>query len=436
MSKPPIGYALSVMNSLSTSSWIDKLGLRDTLEKATYRSTKTGFQVLGAASRQFNAIKKSVKPERLSSSKPSNDLFDLSLTDEQRMMQETVSRFANDVLRPNAAESDQNGYASNAIFAQAQELGLNFFAVPEALGGAGTTHATVTNMIIAEEMAKGDMGLAYAMLASTSVANMITRWGTGKQQQQYLPAFMSDNPVRAAIAVNEATPLFNPTELKTQAKSLGSEYVLKGTKTCVPLIDSAELFLVAAESEYSGIQFFIVESSTLGVSIEKSPAMGLKAANMGTLILNNVKVPKNAMLGNGNLDYSEVLNLAALGWCAMACGTAQAVLDYTITYCNEREAFSEPISHRQSVAFMIANISIELESMRLMTQRAAALAEQGKPFCREAYLARILCGEKSMEIGTNGVQLLGGHGFTKEHPVERWYRDLRAISIMEGGLHL
>jgi len=110
------------------------------------------------------------------------------------------------------------------------------------------------------------------------------------------------------------------------------------------------------------------------------------------------------------------------------------VLDYVIPYCNDRKAFGEPISNRQAVAFMVADIAVELDGMRLLTWRAASRAEQGLPFAREAFLARVLCAEKGMQIGTNGVQLLGGHGFTKEHPVERWYRDLRAISLMEGGV--
>jgi alkylation response protein AidB-like acyl-CoA dehydrogenase len=130
------------------------------------------------------------------------------------------------------------------------------------------------------------------------------------------------------------------------------------------------------------------------------------------------------------------VDLSRIALCALSVGAAQAVLDYTIQYCNDRQAFGEPISHRQAVAFMIANLGIELESMRLLTLRAASRAEQGLPFHREAYLARVICMEKGMEIGTNGVQLLGGHGFIKEHPVERWYRDLMTVSVMEGGLLL
>ncbi|MFP5382964.1 MAG: acyl-CoA dehydrogenase family protein, partial [Gammaproteobacteria bacterium] len=141
-------------------------------------------------------------------------------------------------------------------------------------------------------------------------------------------------------------------------------------------------------------------------------------------------------LGTDDFDYRAFLDYGTLGWCALATGTAQAALDYLVPYVNDRVAFGEPISHRQSVAFMVANIGIELESMRLLTWRAASRAEQGLDFHREAALARVLCAERGMEIGTNGVQLLGGHGFTKEHPAERWYRDLRAVGIQYNGLHL
>jgi alkylation response protein AidB-like acyl-CoA dehydrogenase len=126
------------------------------------------------------------------------------------------------------------------------------------------------------------------------------------------------------------------------------------------------------------------------------------------------------------------VRLSRLAWCALAVGTAQAVLDYVTPYVKEREAFGEPIAHRQSVAFMVANIAIELQAMRLLTYKAASRAAAGKDFSREVALARKACADKGMQIGLDGVQLLGGHGFVKEHPVERWYRDLRAISIMEG----
>jgi alkylation response protein AidB-like acyl-CoA dehydrogenase len=148
-----------------------------------------------------------------------------------------------------------------------------------------------------------------------------------------------------------------------------------------------------------------------------------------------VKLPKAALLSGGDpRAYEECVQLARLGWCALAVGTGQAVLDYVIPYVNERRAFGEPIANRQGVAFTVANIAIELDGMRLATYRAASRVDQGKSFAREVAIARRLCSERGMAIGSDGVQLLGGHGYVKEHPVERWYRDLRAAGVMEGGL--
>ncbi|MFI2708170.1 acyl-CoA dehydrogenase family protein, partial [Nocardioides sp. CER28] len=132
--------------------------------------------------------------------------------------------------------------------------------------------------------------------------------------------------------------------------------------------------------------------------------------------------------------YAECVRFSRLAWCALALGTAQAVLDYVTPYVKERQAFGEPIAHRQAVAFMVADIAIELQAMRLVTYKAASLVARGKDATREIALARKLCADKGMKIGLDGVQLLGGHGFVKEHPVERWYRDLRAIGIMEGAV--
>ena len=163
--------------------------------------------------------------------------------------------------------------------------------------------------------------------------------------------------------------------------------------------------------------------------------MGIRAAALGRVELDNVSVPLSARLGEDgatDADYSEAIALARLGWAALAVGTSHAVLDHVVPYIKERQAFGEPIAHRQAVAFMTANIAIELDGLRLITWRGASRAEQGLPFAREAALAKRLGTDKGMQIGLDGVQLLGGHGYTKEHPVERWYRDLRAIGVAEG----
>lgn len=163
--------------------------------------------------------------------------------------------------------------------------------------------------------------------------------------------------------------------------------------------------------------------------------MGLRPAATGRLLLEGVHLPSSAILAEGDsAAYDKCVHRARIAWCALAVGTSQAVLDYVIPYVNGRIAFGEPVSNRQAVAFAVADIGIETEGMRLATYRAASRAEQGKDFAREAALARRLCAAKAMRIGSDGVQLLGGHGYVKEHPVERWYRDLRAAGVMEGAL--
>lgn len=435
MSRDPIGFAMATMSRIAGSTLVERMGLRETIERITYQSTKNGFQALGAASRQFKSVTQLLKPARLEAPAQPKLQFDLSLSDEQQMMRDSVRRFAEDVLRPAAAKANDTCAMSHDILTQVTELGLAYYAVPENLGGAGTERSPVTGMLVAEDLAWGDMGLAVAILSSMGVANALTQWGTAAQQSRYLPAFLDENTLQAAIAVNEKRPLFDPLNLQTIALQNGSGYVLQGEKSLVPLAETAELFLVAATLNGKP-RIFIVESGTAGVTVKKENGMGVRAAALGSIHLEQVQLDQNALLGDDDFDYQSFINYARLGWCALAVGTAKAVLEYCINYANERIAFGEPISHRQAVAFMIANIGIELDSMQIMTQRALALAEQGKPFAREAYLARVLCAEKSMEIGTNGVQILGGHGFTKEHPVERWYRDLRAVALMEGGLHL
>ena len=200
--------------------------------------------------------------------------------------------------------------------------------------------------------------------------------------------------------------------------------------TLVILGETADLLIVSAD--FNGQADVFVVQRHDSITVRKSSAMGLKAAETVTLKFDNTPAIR---LGDDDFNYTAFLDLGNLMWCALAVGTCETVKAYCIKYANERTAFGEPISHRQSVAFMIADMAIEIDSMRMLVLNAASLAEAGKPFHREAFLARLLCAEKSMKIGTDGVQLLGGHGFTKEHPVERWYRDLRATAIVQSALH-
>ena len=287
--------------------------------------------------------------------------------------------------------------------------------------------------LVAEALAHGDMGLAVATLAPGAVSTALSLWGSDEQQATYLPAFTGDEVPAAALALTEPRPLFDPLAPRTTAVADGDGYVLDGVKSMVPRGADAELFVVGAELDGEP-RLFLVESDTPGLVVEAEPSMGAaRRLAVAAGARPACAVGDLAPLGSTD-DYLECVRLSRLAWCALSLGTAQAVLDYVIPYVNEREAFGEPISHRQSVAFMVADIGIELNGMRLVTYRAASRAAQGKTFAREVALARRLCAEKGMRIGNDGVQLLGGHGFVKEHPVERWYRDLRAIGLMEGGV--
>ncbi|MBU1801600.1 MAG: acyl-CoA dehydrogenase, partial [Actinobacteria bacterium] len=252
--------------------------------------------------------------------------------------------------------------------------------------------------------------------------------------QTYLPSFTGDDAPAAALALTEPTVLFDVLAPATTAVRSGDGFTLNGVKSLVPRGAEAELFIVGALLD-GAPTLFLVESGAEGLAVEGDPAMGVRAASLTRLSLSDVTVGSDAVLGDdGGTTYRECVRLSRLAWCALAVGTAQAVLDYVTPYVKERQAFGEPIAHRQSVAFMVANIAIELQAMRLVTYKAASRAAAGKDFTREVALARKLCTDKGMQIGLDGVQLLGGHGFVKEHPVERWYRDLRAIGIMEGSV--
>ncbi|MCW2648369.1 MAG: hypothetical protein JWP07_4478 [Pseudonocardiales bacterium] len=427
-----MGAGLAALNKVAGAGFIDRLRLRKPAEKLVYEASRTGFKTLGTANRTFASVAQRGKPERLPNS-GERGLFDLTPTDEQLMIVAATTEFAAEQLRPAAAAADDACAAPDVLLKRSvTELGVTLVGVPESLGGMGSQGSTLTGVLVAEALAHGDMGLAVACLAPAAVTNALVRWGDATQQATYLPPFVGDDVPAAALAVLEPHPLFDPFALRTTARRTAGGYVLDGVKSLVPRADSAELFVVAADLEGSPA-LFLLESGTTGITVAAEPAMGLRAASMARLVLDGVQVPARAILGGGDAaNYADCIRLARLGWSALALGTAKAVLDYVIPYVNGREAFGEPLSHRQAVAFMVANIGIELEGARLVTLRAASRAEQGKSFAREAALSRRLTAEYGMQIGSNGVQLLGGHGYVKEHPVERWYRDLRAIAVMEG----
>ena len=428
-----VDIAIALITPLVGQEFLDKYQLRDPLNRALRYGTKTVFSTAATSSREFKRIQNLRSgPTRLKSS--GKDYFDLTPDDEQKMIVETVDEFAEEVLRPAAHDADEAATYPHELIAKAAELGITAINIPEDFDSIAAHRSSVTNVLVAEALAYGDMGLALPLLAPGGVASALTHWGSADQQATYLPEFAGENVPQACVAIAEPQPLFDPTRLNTTAVRTPSGYRLDGVKSLVPAAADAELFIVGAQLDGKPA-LFIVESSTKGLAVKADPSMGIRAAALGHVELSGVTVPLSARLGEDEAtdeDYSEAVALSRLGWAALTVGTSHAVLDYVVPYVKERQAFGEPIAHRQAVAFMCANIAIELDGLRLITWRGAARAEQGLPFIREAALAKRLGADKGMQIGLDGVQLLGGHGYTKEHPVERWYRDLRAIGVAEG----
>ena len=430
----PQGAALNVLTRIAGSPAVQRLGLDRVLERTVFHGARAGFRAGSVARKRFKPLNALTRPARLPNAGGNAGLFDVTLSDEQAMFKDAIDRLVDEQLTAAAPAADEAMETPAEVLQQVHALGITMMAVPEEAGGAASERSPVTHAVIAEALGRADLGMALAALAPLGVANAITRWGTAQQQATYLPLIAGETFLPAATALTEAGPRFDPFNLACTAAPHRNGYSLDGAKVLVPLAGSAAFFLVAAQVPELGPRLFVVEREAHDLAPQAQPPMGLRAAGPGVLKFANLILPEHAMLGgpDGDYDHAEFLALTRIGMAAAAVGQCQAVLDYVTPYVKDRKAFGEPIAHRQSVAFMVANMAIELQGLRLMTWRAASRAEQGRGFAREAALAAIQAADKGMEIGTNGVQLLGGHGFVKEHPVERWYRNLRGAAVAAG----
>ena len=429
-----MALGLRAIRSLAASDVLDRLGMRERATRALQRASRDGFRAVDTAGRTFATARRLDHPARLERAR--RDLFDLTPTEEQQFLQETLRGFAAERLRPAASAADDACAAPPGLLAEGAELGIGMLSVPEALGGVQTEAATVTGVLAAEALAHGDMGLAVALLAPAGVATALTRWGDAAQQAALLPAFAEDDVPAAAVALLEPQALFDPLAPATVARRVPGGFRLDGVKAMVPRAAAAELLLVGARVEGGAPALFLVApGETAGVEIRPAPALGVRAAATADVRLEDAEVPAARLLAGGDpAAYADVVRRARLAWCALALGTARAVLAHVVPYVNERTAFGEPLSHRQAVAFMVADLATEVEGLRLLILRAAARADAGLPFDRDVALARAHAAAAGRRIGSDGVQLLGGHGYVKEHPVERWYRDLTTAGAMEGAV--
>jgi alkylation response protein AidB-like acyl-CoA dehydrogenase len=412
--------------------------VRARVGRALHRGAAGGFAAQAAMGRTFSRRTGAGAPVRTSPHR-SPGLFDLTPTEDQEMLRAAARELAHEVIRPAGRTADAERQVPASVRAAAAEMGLGLLGVPAELGGVAEEHPAVTTCLVLEELARGDMGIAAALMATGSVATTLARYGTSAQQATFLPHLVPtdghlDATAVAALALHEPQPLADPLRPRTVAVRDGDRLVLTGTKALVPLAASAELLVVGAEVD-GHPRLVLVPAGTPGVHIEDDPAMGLRAAATGRVVLTRVEVPSDHLLGSA-ADHRDAVRRARLAWAACAVGTSQAVLDQVIPYTKERTAFGAPIAHRQGVAFTIADIAIALDGMRLTVWRAAARLDTGHDEEAAATIAhaRHLAATHGAWIGSNAVQLLGGHGFVKEWDNERWFRDLRGAGLVEGAL--
>jgi alkylation response protein AidB-like acyl-CoA dehydrogenase len=360
-------------------------------------------------------------------------VISFKLEEEQEIAREALRDFAGEVMRPAARECDEASAIPEDLLAQTWELGLVSTQIPAAYGGAGEARSPITNAIVLEELAWGDASLALAAVAPAGFAYAIADQGTEEQKQKYLPLFCGDSYCAASLAVNESTAIFDPLVPRTVAEPKGDGFVLSGSKSFVPMGDCAGHFLVVARND-GGLDAFIVNRDAEGVSVsEKELNLGLKALPTATLGLERVEVSTADRLGGkAGCDVQRLLDNARTALAAVMVGLSRAVLEYCVPYAKDRVAFDQAIAQKQAIAFRLADMHIETESTRWLVWKAASQLEKSLSATRAAHFARNYAAEQSMWIADQGVQILGGHGFIRDHPVEMWFRNARTLGVLEG----
>ena len=354
-------------------------------------------------------------------------------TEEQQMIVSMAKQFANDEMRRMYRQCDENGTIPEGVIDTAWNMGLTSGGIPEAYGGPGGERSAITGSLIAEELAWGDLSMTMHALCPALFAYPILEMGTDAQRKKYLPLFCGEKYKAATAALIEPRFGFDPYSLSTAARLDGNEYVLNGEKCYVPLAAEADLLLVYA-AENGASRAFVVEKGTHGLEIgERERNMGIKALATYEMTLRNCRVPKeNRLGGEKGYDFNRVMNCSRVALSAMAVGVAKAAMEYSRDYAKERVAFGEPIGSRQAVAFMLAEMAIEIDATRLMTWEAAWGLDRKEDATKEAALAKAYADDMVLMVTDRAVQILGGHGYVREHPVELWLRNGRGFATFDG----
>ncbi len=360
-------------------------------------------------------------------------MYSFEPTEEQQMLIDTVARYATSNLRPAAHDADEEAQFPISLIKKGWELGVLQASTPEAYGGFGE-HSAVTGVLAAEEMAYGDLPATLSVMSPGLFAIPILLGGSEEQKNQYLPPIVEGDWAAYTAALIEPHFDYDPNGLKTTAIIEGDQVIISGEKSYVPFARDAKAMIVYAALD-GKTQGFIVPAGKEGVSIgERQKLLGLHALYLHPVKFDAVKIPASNRLGGAvGHDFAPILASAWLANAALALGVSKAALDYAINYAKEREVFGMKVAQKQSIAFMMAEMATEIDAIRVLTWEAAWMLDTGKEDAyKEAYLAHTGAVDMAMMVTDRAVQILGGHGYIRDHPVEKWMREGRGFATFTG----
>ncbi|NIP56695.1 MAG: acyl-CoA dehydrogenase [Gemmatimonadetes bacterium] len=360
-----------------------------------------------------------------------------TLSEEEAMFREAVRDFAESEIAPRVEEMDASGEMDEDLIGQLFELGLMGIEIPERFGGTGSTF--FTSVLVVEELSRVDPSVGvFVDVQNTLVINALSRWASDEQKDRYFPGLASDTV--GAYALSEAGSGSDAFALQCRATRDGDDWMLSGQKLWITNGAEAGLYIVFAtvdpDAGYKGITAFLVERDYDGFTVgKKEDKLGIRASSTTELVLDDVRVPPENVLGEVGKGYKvaiETLNEGRIGIGAQMVGLAQGALDHTLRYVQEREQFGRAVADFQGVQFQIAEMATEVEAARLMVYNAARLKDDGEAFLVPAAMAKLHASEMAQRVSSRCVDLYGGYGFTKEYPVEKYYRDAKIGTIYEG----
>ena len=359
-------------------------------------------------------------------------MINLELDQEQKMLTQAIGRFAQEQVRKVFRDADEEGSIPAHVVQAGWEIGILPTSIPEAYGGFGE-YSVVTNAIATEAFAYGDLAMTLHIMTPNLVAVPVMLAGTEAQKEGHLPLFCEETLPHVTAALTEPRIQFDPRHLKTTATLEEEVYVLNGIKSVVPLADTAETFLVYA-NENGRTQAFFIPANADGLTIsQREKLMGIRALPTFGLTLENVRIPvENRLGGNEGIDFGLLLNHSRVALAAAAVGVARAGSDYARDYAKNRVQFGEPIAHRQSIAFMLAEMAIDVDAAQLMVWEAALMLDQGQEATAAVSKMKYYVDEVVVTVADRAVQTLGGYGYIREYPVELWLRNARGFASFDG----